>query len=143
MAAITVVKQQLFEHHPGQVGYRELIGVGSFSTTDLTGTLDVTPLLSVFGVQLTTGAAAAAGTGTTAIESGDLGTVSATFAFTMIAPFTGTISAAKFVVDTTVATHASNIWTIGIINTTATLTPVDIADPLNSNTTTTGAAFTA
>jgi hypothetical protein len=141
MADFTVLNRELIEPHVGQRGYRELIGAAAFSTTDLTGTLDVTPLQFVDNVHLILGSAPASGV--TDITLGDLGTVSASAAFLMRMPSAGTITGARFIVDTTVATDAANIWTVGVINTTATLTPVDIAVAANSNNSTGGTAFTA
>lgn len=141
MADFTVLRQEMFEMHPGQRGYREIVGTAAFPTTALTGTLIVVPLLSVFDVSLTMGGAPAAASKQFNFPTS--ATISASAAFLMEIPVAGTISAAALVVDTTVATDAANIWTIGIINTTATLTPVDIAVAANSNNSTGGSAFTA
>lgn len=58
-------------------------------------------------------------------------------------PVAGTINGASFTVTSTVATHASNIWTVGITNVTATKTVVDASTAANSNNSTGGSAFTA
>lgn len=120
-------------------------GYFQFSTTDLTGYLPINSQCPriLGGIKLTPqGPTAFTGGATTPVQFG-VGTVSASAGFLMNAPVTGAIASASFTVDTTVATDAANIWTVGILNVTQTLTPVDIATAANSNNSTGGTAFTA
>jgi hypothetical protein len=81
------------------------------------------------------------------VPFGFLGTVSASALANLRVPEAGIITAAGFLVTTTVATDAANIWTAGIINKGAagsgTAVVVNIATAANSNNSTGGAAFTA
>lgn len=126
-------------------GWR-VTGVFQFSTTDLTGYLPIDsdcPFLTAPPL-VWSGGAVASGLSQT-VEANE-GTISASSNFEMQAPIAGVVSAAQFVVHTTVATDAANIWTIGVINKAAgagTNVVVDIATATNSNNSTGGAAFTA
>lgn len=127
-------------------GYR-ITGVFQFSTTDLSGYLPIdsdTPFLTSPPLIWSLGAPSAPA-GIATLEEG-VGTVSASANIEQISPIAGVVSAAWFVVHTTVAVDAANIWTIGIINKSSgagTNVVVDIANALNSNNSTGGAAFTA
>lgn len=120
-------------------------GYFQFSTTDLSGVLPIntsTPRI-VGGIKLIPQGPTVF-SGLDVLQDGTGVAVSASAAFTMIAPRAGVVSTAGFVVDTTVATDAANIWTIGILNTSnANAVIVDIAAAANSNNSTGGAAFTA
>lgn len=74
-----------------------------------------------------------------------LGTVSASVAAAdVICPHTGTISAAYILsASTENATDDTDYWSIGCVNMTATLTPVNIATAANTSKSTGGAAITA
>ncbi len=53
--AITVIKTETFEMHQGHRGYREVRKRCAFSTTDASGTVDITPLMRVEHVDITPG----------------------------------------------------------------------------------------
>lgn len=123
----------------------KVAGYFQFSTTDLTGILPINSNCAniLGGIKLFPQGPTAFGD-SDVLQDGTGVAVSASAAFTMIAPRAGVVSSAGFVVDTTVATDAANIWTIGIINTSNSNAVIaDIANAANSNTTTTGSAFTA
>lgn len=116
-------------------------GVAKFPTTALTCTLPL-PSFAKVRTAFVQGLGAPS-TGSTSYLQTSGGTVSASAKFQQVVTAAGSISAIDFTVDTTVATDAANIWTIGVLNKTATLTPADIANAANSNNSTGGAAFTA
>lgn len=53
MAAISILNSELVQVAAGQKGYRELRGVGAFSTTDATGTIAVGGFNRIDSVTLT------------------------------------------------------------------------------------------
>lgn len=137
MSAATIIQSRRFKDR-NRYTYE---GVASFPTTDLTCTLPVVGLTKIRRIVVSS--LGAPSTTNTAYLQTSPGLVSASAKFNQIATMAGSISAIDFTVSTTVATDATNIWTVGVLNKTATLTPADIADATNSNTTTTGAVFTA
>lgn len=126
-------------------GWR-MTGFAQFSTTDASGyiPIDRTRIQSISFLDQPNVIGPANG-GFVPVEFG-AGTISASANFEMTAPVAGVVSSANFVVHTTVATDAANIWTIGIINKATgagTNVVVDIANAANSNNSTGGTAFTA
>jgi hypothetical protein len=123
-------------------GY-EVSGIAQWSTTDLTGELKC-ELGTVEDIQLKS---IGAGNSLVTAVNSECRTVSASAKVNIVFPHAGTVSAARFVVTTTVATDAANIWTVGLVNVGAagagTAAIVNIATAANSNTATTGSAFTA
>lgn len=116
-------------------------GTALFPGTALTCTLPLPSFVKVRRVIVNgTGATA---TAMTSYAQTSPGLTSASAKFQQYANSTGSISALEFSVTTTVATDATNIWTVGVINQTATLTPASIATAANSNNSTGGSAFTA
>lgn len=121
-------------------------GFAQFNATDASGyiPIDQTRIASVSYLDSPNIIGASNG-GFVPVEYG-AGTISASSNFEMTAPVAGVVSSANFVVHTTVATDAANIWTFGIINKATgagTNVVADIADPANSNNSTGGTAFTA
>lgn len=137
MSAATILQSRRFRDR-NRYTY---VGVAKFPGTDLTCTLPLPSFAKPRLIQVQSlGAPATAVTGYLQTSPG---LVSASAKFEQIVTAAGSISAADFTVTTTVATDAANIWTVGVLNKTQTLTPVDISVAANSNTTTTGSAFTA
>ncbi len=120
-------------------------GYFQFSTTDLTGYLPIDnrcPRIAG-GIKLFPQGPTTFGD-SDVLQDGTGVTVSASAAFTMIAPRAGVVASAGFVVDTTVSTDDTNYWSIGIINTSnSSAVVVDIAVATNTNKVTGGTAFTA
>lgn len=125
-------------------GYR-VTGFFQFSTTSASGNLPIdndVPFLTAAPVIVQIQAQDFSAPSSAVQDA--VGTVSASAAFLMRMPIAGVISSASFTVDTTVAADAANIWNVGVINHSNTDAVVaDIAAAANSNTTTTGSAFTA
>lgn len=118
-------------------------GMFAWSTTDTSAAIAV-PLSIVENVRMFAQGAGATQSTTTEFP---VGTISASTKLQLVAMRAGSVSGISFVVGTTVATDAANIWTIGAINKgqagAGTAVIADIANALNSNNSTGGAAFTA
>lgn len=116
-------------------------GVATFPGTALTCTLPLVGMAKLRHVNVV--GLGQPPTAMTSYAQTSPGLISASSKFEQFANAAGSISALEFCVTTTVATDAANIWTVGVLNKTATLTPADIATAANSNNSTGGAAFTA
>jgi hypothetical protein len=144
MSAATIKRSEPATKVMAGRGFLEKIVVFDFPTTDLTCTVpvDLTAVESAHAFPI--------GAPGLALEGDNLAvpTTSATATYRYRVEKAGTITGLGFVVGTTVATDAANIWTVGVINKgsadgTGTTVVVNNATAANSNNSTGGAAFTA
>lgn len=123
----------------GQNGYLEFDGIAQFAGTETTNELECDlSVVTELGELMPIGSAA----GKTNQEQIPLGALSATAAFTFLAPAAGVITGVNFLTATADAAAATNYWSFGLVNKTQTLTPVNSATTANT-TNTGGSSITA
>lgn len=119
-------------------------GVAQWNGTDLTGFLPTGGLKWLQYVAPFTPIGQVASSGFFDFQAVEFAAIAATTVFELPpAPVAGVVSLANFTVSTTIGTAAANIWTFGIVNKTQTKTVVDSTNPLNSNNSSGGIAFTS
>lgn len=124
-------------------------GVAQWNGTDTSGFLPTGNLKWIEDISFTPIGQLAVGSTSLAstfeFPAVEFAAISATTTFELPpSPVAGTVSASNFVVSTTVATDAANIWTIGVVNKTQSNNKiVDSTVAANSNNSTGGTAFTA
>ena len=118
-------------------------GTFAFTTTSATFALDVLQMREVENVEVWPIGATNAATGSINVN---LGTLSATGEANIIVPETGTVTAVRIVVTTTVAVHDDNHWTFTLLNKSAADAAVIASTSVNStdqNASPAGSAITA